>query len=399
MHPSELHYIESSSSRADSLRGFSVDTGNYISDTYDHLSDQETKRFLRALRHGVEIAGIEAGLRSSEIVTSLSPKDALPFSSKIWRKRSTENGAITLDPAPYRVVRVEDGIDQSNQIPHSYNNDTGVLTLDGGNYSGEFWIVESRYKNKEAEQYIVDKYDAFEKWQFGPSYPPPHFLHFTRLFEEARQKGGRSYIAYRLASAALGVPFAYAPGTIREYNSQNGLRIAKIEDGDKITGSFIPLSTSAENLKPVGTSVGAFEPLIQENGNEGLKHNGKARQWSTPVLINSTEPRKEKITLDENVSLDLFDRVRLRLLSGDFQEIYLVRHSNGNDVYVEGEIPPVSSSEWAYLQMLNESASPQSDLQLDVPTPYPVSDKEMVMSVLKAARYPGAKTSLNINKL
>lgn len=435
MHVAEFHHVDNPSKRREALEGLDIRTGDYISDAYDHLANQKTKRFLKAIRHGVEIVGMQASATISEAATSISPKDAIPFKVKIWQSIDVENGTVTFNNKPYRILEVRERIytpevkqaeiDNVKQegggsvldyhtgdvLSFSYNRNTGKLQVYDGDqdYDGEAWIVEARYSNQTAKNHLVDPYEDIETWRFGPDYPNPHYLHITRLLEKTRQNGTNPDLLYKLVSALAGVPFAYDHGTIQKYyDSHQGFRQAIISNDERTTASFIPPKATYtppshnqyEDLKSIGTTVEEFEPLLVESDTESSIsfNSGSNQKWETPKQVSDTNAQKNIIILDstESISADLLNRVKLRMLNSNFKQTYLVRKVEGNSIYVEGKVPSLSTDENAYLQKLTDSATPGNEISVTVPTSYTPTDKEMIKNVLNIITPPGRPLDITI---
>jgi hypothetical protein len=420
MDPSSLHHVDRDT-RAARLSSVSIDFENYISDAYKALSDQQTLRVLRGLRHGVALAGIESSLRAAEWTTAVSPESGVPFQSRIWTLKEMSGGTATLDPAPYRIIgaRTVAGtnfplgqnvsmkevlIENTRWLDVSYDASTGEIVAQGedSGYDGRIWIPERRLENPAVPRNYAQGH-RLRRSDHDGGYPPPHLFHLTRLVESVREEGVRPGHMFRAAQAAFGAPFAYAGGTILGYKQGDNWAWATIEmdDGTK-TASFLPRDATGGEaaLKPAGTEVRQFEPLVT-GGSPPTETTGTDRTHGTPMLVAGTTGSTNTVHLDgsdltnNNPGLSAGDRARIRVLSQDVDSFLVVESTSGLDITMRGEIPPIAADDWAYLSKRTSAASGPGEVSLSVSTPWASGNRPTVTALLDRMVPPPMSYNLN----
>lgn len=417
MHPSSLHHVDPDR-RAKRLSSISVDPGNHISDAYEALADEETTRMLSALRHGVVLAGIETTLSASEWMTTVSPESGVPFRSKVWTALKMEDGTAEIaGNNPYRIVsaRTADGpavksgqevtmqqalFGASRGMSASYDPDTGKITGTGvdSDYTGMIWVPEQRLESPAVQLYMSQSH-SLSLSDLGPSYPPPHLFHLTRLLETARQMGARNGYPFKVAQAVYGAPFAYAEGTILGYETDitDGLVKAVIEaPGGEKTASFLPKDAdpSLSALKSAGTDVDRFEPLV--SGGSSSIQGGVDRQLEDPIVVESTDRASDTITLEDNShGLSSGDRAMLRVLTQGYESFVVVESTSGDQVTIRGEVGRVGSSDWAYLFPRDLAADGGGSASITVESPYAPTELETVRGAVSRGVPPNVSYSVS----
>jgi hypothetical protein len=422
MDPSALHHVNRDQRAAD-LAALSVDFQNYISDAYKSLAGAKTQRVLRALRHGVTLAGIESALRAAEWVTAVSPENGVPFKSRVWNTFEMENGVASLEGSPYRIIGARTSNGTSAQpaeevtmkdalinntrwldVIHDRTNDEIIGVNNDSDYTGTIWVPEQRFANPAIRKYVAQAHQV-RLSDIGANYPPPHLFYLTRLIEQARQQGLESDLPFKAAQAVFGAPFAYAGGTIEYYSTgyftfdtdQEGdkvmispdasgsltVAIIKTDDGD-FTASFLPNSSTGgeTELKDPGTTVQKYEPLVT-GGSASSIPGGVDRQFGAPESVVSSDRSTNTLTLDTTThGFSGGDRAALRVLNQDYKKFVVVESVTGADVTVRGEIGSISSSDWAYLAPRSTSAAGGGAATLSVSTPFPNGDIDLVQDVI-----------------
>jgi hypothetical protein len=442
----EVHIIDREE-RLQEISGVDADLSSFLSDVYQAIGTEETRDRLRALRQGVAIQGIEATLRASEILTSVAPRAAVPFRSRLWTPVSFSDGAAALDPAPYRILGVRDGIQagESRWLDVTYDPSTGTIQGQGDDagIDGTFWVPEMRMANPYMASSVSNAHELSLR-AIGPTYPPPHLAYLTTLIESVRQTGnlprvelplynqesetasawlpaspgqGSSTALFwveggdgdinvlhidndppaslvDLAMAVAGVPFAYQRGKVTGYVHRDGLSWAKIETpyGNTI-GSFLPreLDVSNSNLKT--GAVNRFEPLLETSTSQ-TGAAGSGQKAGPPVSVDTADPKSKTIVLEGSLSLSEGDRIILRnIQEGTRQTLRVVDSSDA--IVVEGELFAVTHEDAAYVEKIKSDPAGKNEWAISINTPLPKTPVRIVRGALRRALPPD--TGLTVN--
>lgn len=402
MDPASLHYVDRDA-RAAGLASVPIDLEHYISDAYKALSDVETLRVLRGLRHGVVLASIETSLRLAEWASAASPGNGVPFRSKVWTTVEMSSGTATLDPAPYRIigarttsstdfeagrkVSMEDVlIGETRWLDVSYDKATGEITAQGDDsgYDGNIWVPEQRFENPAVRSHFAQGHEV-RLSDIGGTYPPPHLFHLTRLIDTVRQEGDRPSRMFWAGQAAFGAPFAYSSGEILSYESGDNWTWAVIESSEgERSASFLPESAGGGEsaLKSTGTTVDRFEPLVT-TGSAPTYSLGNDIDLGDPKIVNDTTRDTDTIHLnDTNNSISAGDRLFFQIVNQDYTSFVVVESKSGGDLQVRGEVPAVGSNDWAYVTPQSTMAAGTGQASISVGTPFPNGDKAVVEDVV-----------------
>lgn len=407
----QLHIVNEDQ-RLRQVRGDGLDTSSVVSDAYEQAATEETLRRLRAIREGVTVLGIDATLRLSTLLSSITPQEAIPFFSETWVKADFSGGTTTLRPKPYRVIAMQETV-QGGQIPFQYNSNTGELEAIGeyDGYDGTAWLIEVRYENPYVENH-VGRAHGFRTSHFE-TYPPPHLAYVTELVEEARQKGARPDTVFRLGQGALGVPFAYEAGEIVDYQRAGGVGYAVIEteSGGEVA-SFIPSDASLEGaysvveddlsttgappLKAPGVTVQKFEPLCVTTAEIGTPGTSD-REAGQPVEVQGTNPPENQITFGTSPDFAEGQIIEIRVLTQDFDRTLRVESSETGTVTVIGEVPPMGQDDTAYVVPLASRAQGAKNWSISLSTPYKQqAPSSLIRNEIKRALPPGVPANISI---
>lgn len=395
----QLHIVDRDQRRRQ-VRGDGLDTSSIVSDAYDQAATEETLQRLRAIREGVTILGIDATLRLSTLLSSITPQEVIPFFSETWVEADFSGGTATLRPSPYRVIAVQESITGAN-VPFQYDRNTGQLAAQGqySDYDGTAWLVEVRYENPYVENH-VGRAHGFRTSHFD-TYPPPHLAYVTELVEQARQEGARPNTALRLGQGALGVPFAYEAGEITRYEQDGGVSYAviKTESGAEVA-SFVPTDASPSlpdtPLKAPGTSVEKFEPLCATAADVGTPGTSD-REAGPPVEVQDTVPPQNQIIFAETPAFYDGQVIELRVLTQDLDRTLRVESSASGTVDVVGEVPPVGEGDVAYVVPVTSRAQGAKSWDITLSTPYAQqAPSPLIKREIKRALPPGVPASISI---
>lgn len=329
-------------------------------DVYRIFATEDTDAFFEAIHRGLSLVSMQAAFTVAERLTCFSPESALPYRRVLWTYVTGDaQGGVTLDPAPYSVLGAKASVspttDWLTASSGAYNRTTGRLT--GVGLGVGAWIPEMLFPNPWIWHHLARPLGLSEA-DIPQAYPPDHVPHFLQVVREGIRGGTARRTLRNLLSAAVGNPFAYATGVVKTIAA--GVLTIELPDG-ALVAHALPAASGALALLSVGTLVRRYNPLV--TGGVSVTASGYGEQaWGSPVDVLSAQ--KDQVTLSSPLACGFGDRVRIRVLSTGFDNVYLVRASFGAAVVVEGAVPALSGGEDAVAQVLQ--ASPAGTKQLTI---------------------------------
>lgn len=360
-----------------------------VPDVYRVFSNEETGTFFQTIHKGLSLIAMQAALTTAEELSCLSPEEVLPYQRKIWVPiTASAGGTFTFDPAPYSILGVKATVGATPDWVSgaAYSRTTGIVS--GLAAGALYWIPEILSTNPWIWTRLARPIGVYPK-DVPTGYSPAHIPPYLQAVREGIRGGTRTFTLKHLVSAVAGNPFAYADGKVVGISATS----VSLEVEEGIIECEIPEGTGSLPFVNIGTNVRRFDPLVV--GSCTVTTSGRAeRAWGTPADVVTASGDRIKLTSAFASSFGFSDRIRLRVLSTGFDEVFLVRAVYGDIVVIEGDLPVLGGLESAIAQRLEASPEGADNVAITVVSSYGNGHEAFLNRLLPRALPPGLTHTL-----